>query len=77
MRLQLDAQRRGASVRLSNAPPELVDLLVLFGLSDVLPADARAGSWSGVGSGVEMDRQIEEREQARVDEEVDPGDAAR
>jgi ABC-type transporter Mla MlaB component len=71
MRLQLDALRRGESIRISNAPRELVDLLVLFGLSDVLAADARCR----VESGVEMARQIEQREQACVDEEVDPGDA--
>ena len=68
VRLQLDARRRGASIRLCNAPRELVDLLVLVGLADVLPADPC--------SGVEMKRQVEQREQACVDEEVDPGDAA-
>jgi len=68
MRLQLHAQRHGASIRLDNAPRALVDLLVLCGLSDVLPAT------STVGSGVEMQRKIEEREEGSVDEEVDRRD---
>jgi anti-anti-sigma regulatory factor len=67
VRLQLAAQRRGASLRLENACPVLVDLLALAGLSDVLPV-FRA-------SGVEVDRQPKEREEALVDEEVEPGDA--
>jgi anti-anti-sigma regulatory factor len=67
VRLQLAAQRRGASIRLENACPVLVDLLALAGLSEVLPV-LRA-------SGVEMDRQTEQREEARVDEEVETGDA--
>ena len=36
-RLQLTAQRMGTSIRLRNASAQLVDLLALFGLSDVLP----------------------------------------
>ena len=68
VRLQLAAQRRGASVRLENACPVLVDLLALAGLSEVLPV-LRA-------SGVEMDRQAEERKEVLVDEEVEPGDAS-
>jgi anti-anti-sigma regulatory factor len=67
-RMQLAAHRMGASIRLANAPRQLIDLLSLFGLSDVLPVEA--------DSGVEVDRQIEEREQLRVDEEVDRGDPA-
>jgi hypothetical protein len=67
VRLQLAAQRLGASIRLENACPVLVDLLVLAGLSDVLPVIC--------ASGVEMDRQAKEREEARVDEEVEPGNA--
>jgi anti-anti-sigma regulatory factor len=67
VRLQLAAQRRGASIRLENACPVLVDLLALAGLSEVLPV-LRA-------SGVEMDRQAEQREETRVDEEVETGDA--
>jgi anti-anti-sigma regulatory factor len=69
VRMQLDAARIGASIRLANPPQQLIDLLALFGLSEVLPVDA--------ASGVEVDRQIEEREQSRVDEEVDRGDTAR
>jgi hypothetical protein len=67
VRLQLAAQRFGASVRLANACPTLVDLLALAGLADVLPAIAP--------SGVEMNRQTEERKEGLVDEEVDPGNA--
>jgi hypothetical protein len=67
VRLQLAARRLGSSIRLENACTELVDLLALVGLSDVLPA------WGG--SGVEMNRQIEQREEVRVDEEVETGDA--
>ena len=67
-RLQLAARRSARSIRLDNACAELVDLLALVGLSDVLLVDRD-------GSGVEMDRQVEQREQLRVDEEVDPGDA--
>ena len=67
VRLQLAAQRRGASIRLENACPVLVDLLALAGLSEVLPV-LRA-------SGVEMDRQTEQREEVLVDEEVETGDA--
>jgi ABC-type transporter Mla MlaB component len=67
VRFQLTAQRLGASIRLENACPVLVDLLALAGLSDVLPVIC--------ASGVEMDRQTKEREKGRVDEEVEPGDA--
>jgi anti-anti-sigma regulatory factor len=65
-RLQLAAHRLGASIRLHGACGELADLLDLAGLSDVLPT---------VESGIDADRQVEEREQTLVDEEVDPGDA--
>ena len=68
VRLQLAAQRLGTSIRLQNPCPELVDLLALVGLSDVLPVDCD-------GSGVEMDRQVEHREEVLVDEEVDTRDA--
>ena len=68
VRLQLVAQRLGTSIRLQNPCPELVDLLALVGLSDVLLVDCD-------GSGVEMDRQVEDREQVLVDEEVDTRDA--
>ena len=67
VRLQLAAQRFGASIRLENACPGLVDLLTLVGLAEVLPVCA--------GSGVEIDRQVEQREQILVDEEVDTRDA--
>jgi anti-anti-sigma regulatory factor len=73
MRLQLDAARHGESIRVSNAPQALVDLLALCGLSDVVAVDPRAGAESVV----EVERQIEEREQPGVDEEIDPGDPAR
>jgi anti-anti-sigma regulatory factor len=68
VRLQLAARRLGTSIRLQNPCPELVDLLALVGLSDVLLVDCG-------GSGVEMDRQAEHREEVLVDEEVDTRDA--
>jgi anti-anti-sigma regulatory factor len=67
VRLQLAAQRLGMSIRLQNPRAELVDLLALVGLSEVFPA--------GAGSGVEIDRQVEQREKVLVDEEVDTRDA--
>ena len=67
VRLQLAARRLGTSIRLENACSELVDLLALVGLSDVLPL--------ACGSGVEVDRQVEQREEVLVDEEVETGDA--
>jgi hypothetical protein len=66
-RLQLTARRMGVSIRLHNAGSALVDLVALVGLSDVLEC---------AGSGVEVDRQVEEREQIGVDEEVHRGDHA-
>ena len=45
----------------------LVELLALAGLSEVLPVRC--------ASSVEMNRQAEQREEALVDEEVEPGDA--
>jgi anti-anti-sigma regulatory factor len=68
VRLQLAAHRLGMSIRLQNPRAELVDLLALVGLSEVLPV-------TGGGSGVEMDRQVEYREEVLVDEEVDTRDA--
>jgi len=67
IRLQLAAHRLGMSIRLHNPCAELVDLLALFGLSEVLPVSR--------GSGVEIDRKVEQREQVLVDEEVDTRDA--
>ncbi len=60
-RLQLTAHRLGVTIQLQNACPVLVDLIALAGLTDVLVV---------ADSGVEVDRQVEEREQARIDEEV-------
>ena len=66
-RLQLVARRLGVEVRLRDASRALTDLLGLVGLSEVF----------GIvpPSVLEADRQIEQREQALVDEEVHPGDA--
>jgi anti-anti-sigma regulatory factor len=65
-RLQLTAQRMGTSIRLRNASAQLVDLLALFGLSDVLPIVGEQAEPSdpeaGDDSGVEPDGQVEERE---------------
>jgi hypothetical protein len=69
-RLQLAAKRHGTSIRLRNACPELVDLLTLVGLADVLGGACE----SGRDSGVEVNGQAEQCEQARVDEEVHLGD---
>jgi hypothetical protein len=66
-RLQLNAHRLGASIELYNADPLLADLIEIAGLADVLVV---------VPSGVEMDRQAEEREQLWIDEEVLGGDRA-
>jgi hypothetical protein len=67
VRLQLAARRFGTSIRLDNACGELVDLLAIAGLSDVLPLVC--------GSGVDVDRQVEQRKEVLVDEEVETGDA--
>jgi anti-anti-sigma regulatory factor len=65
-RLQLAAQRMGTSIRLRNASAQLVDLLALFGLSDVLPIVGEQAAPSDPeaadDSGVESDGQVEERE---------------
>jgi ABC-type transporter Mla MlaB component len=37
-RLQLDARRHGGTLRLRNAPAELIELIELIGLRDVLPS---------------------------------------
>src|SRR5262249_56454852 len=65
-RLQLPARRLGRAIRLRDAPAELRDLLALSGLRDALPLCA--------GLGTQAHRQIEQREQLRIDEEVDPPD---
>jgi ABC-type transporter Mla MlaB component len=52
-RLQMSARRFGSTVELHNACPRLIALIELVGLSDVLVV---------AGSGVEVERQIEERE---------------
>jgi hypothetical protein len=67
VRLQLAAQRLGSSIRLENACPRLVDLLAVAGLAEVLPALA--------ASAVEVNRQVEQREEILIDEEVGPADA--
>jgi ABC-type transporter Mla MlaB component len=64
-RLQLTARRVGSSIRLRHARAKLRDLLDVTGLSDELP---RGGDLRRVG------REAEEREQIRVDEEVDSAD---
>jgi hypothetical protein len=46
--------------------PDVQDLLVLTGLCDQLPC--------GGGLRAQPQRQVEPREQVRVDEEVDPAD---
>jgi anti-anti-sigma regulatory factor len=65
-RLQLTARRLGRSIRLRHVRPDVQDLLALTGLCEQLPC--------GGGLRVEPHRQIEQREQVRVDEEVDPAD---
>jgi len=65
-RLQLLALRLGASIEIRNACPLLVDLIDIAGLADVLI----------VGESVEVNRQVEEREQVGVDEEVLGDDGA-
>lgn len=65
-RLQLTARRLGRRVRLLDACRELKELLVLTGLSEVVPC---------ADSLLETGRQAEEREPARrVEEERDPAD---
>ena len=65
-RLQLTARRSGRAIRLRNAQVELCDLLALTGLRDELPV--------GPGLFAQPHRQPEQREQVRIDEEVDPAD---
>jgi ABC-type transporter Mla MlaB component len=64
-RMQLTARRAGGSIRLRHARARLRDLLAAIGLCEALPRcsdTVRAG------------RQVEQREQIGVDEEVDPAD---
>jgi ABC-type transporter Mla MlaB component len=65
-RLQLTARRSGRAIRLRNAQVELCELLALTGLQDELPVCA--------GLRAEPHRQTEQREEIRIDEEVDPAD---
>ncbi len=65
-RLQLTARRSGRAIRLRNARGELRDLLALTGLRDELPVCP--------GLPIQPYRQPEQREQVRIDEEVDPAD---
>ena len=67
-RLQLAARRRNRQIRLRNASPDLVELVTLAGLTAVLPCEG--------GSGVQVEGEVEEREEPRrVQEERDAGDA--
>ena len=62
-RLRLTAARQGCTVQLRRASGALVELLAFIGLRGELP--------------LEVQRQAEEREEARgVEEEGDPGDPA-
>jgi ABC-type transporter Mla MlaB component len=65
-RLQLTARRSGRAIRLRNAPVELRDLLALTGLRKELPVCP--------GLLAQPLRQPEQREEVRIDEEVDPTD---
>jgi STAS domain len=67
-RLQLTARRLGRSIRLRHPRPELRDLLGLTGLCTELPC--------GAGLGLDPQGQTEQREEVRIDEEVDPTDPA-
>ena len=67
-RLQLAARRRNRQVRLRNASPHLMELVALAGLAGVLPCEG--------GSGVQVEGEVEEREEPRrIQEERDAGDA--
>jgi hypothetical protein len=61
-RLHLAARRRGGTLRVDDAPPQLCALLGLAGLAGVLAVQPRG--------------QPELLEQVRVDEVVEPGDPA-
>lgn len=75
-RLQLTARRFGVTIRLQNAGPDLARLIECAGLADVLIVCDAGGAGDAGSSGVEVDRQVEEGEQGRVDEEVHGGDGA-
>jgi hypothetical protein len=62
MRRQLEARRRGCTVRLRNVPDELRGLLELLGLDGVLALEPRGEAELG--------------EELRVDEVVQPADPA-
>jgi len=64
-RLQLKARRSGVTLRLCNVDRALADLIEWAGLSDVLRI---------AESVVEVDGQVEQREELGVDEEVHRGD---
>jgi hypothetical protein len=66
-RLQLEARRRGCSIRVLGPSPELCELLDLVGLADLV---AGAGDLP-----LENGRQTESGEELRVEEAVEPGDA--
>lgn len=66
-RVALASRRLGVGLGLRGVPADLRDLIALAGLGDVLP--------NAPGSGFEVERQAEQREQARgIEEERDPGD---
>jgi hypothetical protein len=65
-RLQLTARRLGGSIRLYQPRPELADLLTLAGLREVLPTCPESDPEDG--------RQVEQGEQAPVDEGGDGHD---
>jgi hypothetical protein len=65
--LQLLAHRLGSQIALDHVGDELRSLIEFAGLGELLLSRA--------GSVLESDREVEQREQAGVDEEVDPGDA--
>jgi STAS domain len=69
-RLQLEARRRGGRIALTNASPELADLLDLAGLNSVLPC------LKSVQLVVEVGGQAEQREESRgVEEEGDSAES--
>lgn len=65
-RLQLAARRRGCSLQLHHACPQLLELLELVGLDEVVPA----AGWLGG----EVGGEVEGREQGGVEEVVVPDD---